>query len=406
MISIAWMIFFCAIGVSVVYWFDWLENKQYFIYGFFIAICLAYVDLFKRQATNLQKLSIPTFYEKIIPKITLPFAFVLILYYGFAETQGLIFYALSFAIMLLATGLYLFKYFKPVYTLNYKDLFQEIPKKQYYQYSLYAFSASLGSFFAFRIDSVMIPEFLSNAANGDFNIGVNLANALMIPAAGVFALYSPLISESLKKNDLSVLKIKYADVAKNLFFIGILLYGCVILGMKDFFEILPTADKLLPVLPILYILGGNVVLNMATGFNTEIIAYSKFYRFNLVAILLLAVVNIGLNYYILTQTSFGIIGVAYASFFALLVFNASKMWFIYKKFGLLPINTKYLKTIASSVLLIAVAYSLPLDVFKRFDFIVRCTFFVTAFTLLVYLTGWVPELNQNISKIKNRVFKK
>ncbi|WLD23441.1 polysaccharide biosynthesis C-terminal domain-containing protein [Flavobacterium dauae] len=406
MISIVWMIFFCAIGVSIVYWFDWLENKQYFIYGFFIAICLAYVDLFKRQATNLQKLAVPTFYEKIIPKITLPLAFVLILYYGFAETQGLIFYALSFAIMLLATGLYLFKYFKPVYTLNYKDLFQEIPKKQYYQYSLYAFSASLGSFFAFRIDSVMIPEFLSNAANGDFNIGVNLANALMIPAAGVFALYSPLISESLKKNDLSVLKIKYADVAKNLFFIGILLYGCVILGMKDFFEILPTADKLLPVLPILYILGGNVVLNMATGFNTEIIAYSKFYRFNLVAILLLAVVNIGLNYYILTQTSFGIIGVAYASFFALLVFNASKMWFIYKKFGLLPINTKYLKTIASSVLLIAVAYSLPLDVFKRFDFIVRCTFFVTAFTLLVYLTGWVPELNQNISKIKNRVFKK
>src|SRR5690606_16123165 len=105
-----------------------------------------------------QKLAVPTFYEKIIPKITLPLAFVLILYYGFAETQGLIFYALSFAIMLLATGLYLFKYFKPVYTLNYKDLFQEIPKKQYYQYSLYAFSASLGSFFAFRIDSVMIPE--------------------------------------------------------------------------------------------------------------------------------------------------------------------------------------------------------------------------------------------------------
>ncbi len=406
MISIVWMVFLCAIGVSVVYWFDRLENKQYFIYGFFIAICLAYVDLFKRQATNLQKLSVPTFYEKIIPKITLPLAFVLILYYGFSQAQGLIFYTVSFAMMLLATGFYLFKYFKPVYTLNYKDLFQEIPKKQYYQYSLYAFSASLGSFFAFRIDSLMIPEFISNAANGDFKLGVNLANTLMIPAAGVFALYSPLISESLKKNDLSVLKIKYADVSKNLFFIGILLYGCVLLGMNDFFEILPTADKLIPVLPILYILGGNVVLNMATGFNTEIIAYSKYYRFNLIAILILAVLNVGLNYYVLTQTNYGIIGVAWASFFAMMVFNLTKLWFIYRKFNILPINDHYIKTIASSFILLLIAYFLPLNVFGIFAFVVRCAFFAVAFMLLIYKTGWVQEFNNNVAKVVKLILKK
>lgn len=406
MISIVWMVLLCAIGVSVVYWFDRLENKQYFIYGFFIAICLAYVDLFKRQATNLQKLSVPTFYEKIIPKISLPLAFVLILYYGFSQAQGLIFYTVSFAMMLLATGFYLFKYFKPVYTLNYKDLFQEIPKKQYYQYSLYAFSASLGSFFAFRIDSLMIPEFISNAANGDFKLGVNLANTLMIPAAGVFALYSPLISESLKKNDLSVLKIKYADVSKNLFFIGILLYGCVLLGMNDFFEILPTADKLIPVLPVLYILGGNVVLNMATGFNTEIIAYSKYYRFNLIAILILAVLNVGLNYYVLTQTNYGIIGVAWASFFAMMVFNLTKLWFIYRKFNILPINAHYIKTIASSFILLLIAYFLPLNVFGIFAFVVRCAFFALAFMLLIYKTGWVQEFNNNVAKVVKLILKK
>jgi O-antigen/teichoic acid export membrane protein len=411
MISVVWMVFFCAIGVSLVYviddfFFRELKNKQYFIYGFFIAICLAYIDVFKRQATNLQKLAIPTFFEKIIPKITLPLVFLLIIYGYVSEIVGFSWYVVSFAVMLIAIGFYLFKYFKPVYTLNYKDLFQEIPKKQYYQYSLYAFSASLGSFFAFRIDSIMIPQFLSNVANGDFNIGVNLANALMIPAAGVFALYSPLISESLKKNDLSVLKIKYANVAKNLFFIGILLYGCVLLGMKDFFEILPTADKLLPVLPVLYILGGNVVLNMATGFNTEIIAYSKFYRFNLIAIVILAILNVGLNYYVLTQTTYGIIGVAWASFFAMLVFNSTKLWVIYRKFNMLPINANYIKTIVSSLVLLAIAFALPLNVFGMFSFLVRCSFFVTSFMLLIYKTGWVQEFNNNVAKIMKLVLRK
>lgn len=411
MISVVWMVFFCAIGVSLVYviddfFFRELKNKQYFIYGFFIAICLAYIDVFKRQATNLQKLAIPTFFEKIIPKITLPLVFLLIIYGYVSEIVGFSWYVVSFAVMLIAIGFYLFKYFKPVYTLNYKDLFQEIPKKQYYQYSLYAFSASLGSFFAFRIDSIMIPQYLSNTANGDFNIGVNLANALMIPATGVFALYSPLISESLKKNDLSVLKIKYADVAKNLFFIGILLYGCVLLGMKDFFEILPTADKLLPVLPVLYILGGNVVLNMATGFNTEIIAYSKFYRFNLIAIVILAVLNVGLNYYVLTQTNYGIIGVAWVSFFAMLVFNLTKLWFIYRKFNTLPINANYLKTIISSLVLLAIAFALPLDVFGMFNFIVRCSFFAGTFILLIYKTGWVQEFNNNVQRALKLVVRK
>jgi len=307
--------------------------------------------------------------------------------------------------MLILIASYLFRYFKPAYSLNFTDLFHEIPKKQYYQYSLYAFCASLGSFFAFRIDSIMIPQFISNAANGDFNIGVNLANALMIPATGVFALYSPLISDSLKKNDLSGLKIKYTEVAKNLFFIGIVLYGCVLLGMRGLFELLPTADKLVPVLPVLYILGGNVVLNMATGFNTEIIAYSKFYRFNLITILLLAFLNIGLNYYVLTQTTFGIIGVAYASFFAMIVFNTSKIWFIYKKIGLLPMNSNYFKTILSSLFLLMISFILPLSVFGKFDFIIRCSFFTIILFLLIYKAGWVSELNKNIEKLKNKISK-
>src|SRR5690606_24108613 len=112
-ISIVWMIFFSAFGVSIVYWFDWLVNKQYVIYGFVIAVCLAYVDLFKRQATNLQKLAVPTFHEKVIPKIFLPLVFVLILYYNVSETRGLIFYALSFTLMLILVASYLFRHFKP-----------------------------------------------------------------------------------------------------------------------------------------------------------------------------------------------------------------------------------------------------------------------------------------------------
>jgi len=398
LISIVWMTVLCGIGLSLVYFFEWYSNKQYYIYAFCIAICLAYVDLFKRQATNLQKLAFPTFFEKIIPKLTLPLIFLAIFYFSTTETQGLRLYTFSFLLIFVAVAFYVFRYFKPVYTLNYSDLFQEISKKNYYQYSLYAFCASLGSFFAFRIDSVMIPHFISNEANGDFNIGVNLANALMIPAAGVFALYSPVISEALKKNELKLLKVKYIEVAKNLFFIGILMYGCVLLGIKDLFALLPTAEQLAPTLPIIYLLGANVVLNMATGFNTEIIAYSKYYRFNLVAILLLAVLNISLNYFILTQTTLGILGVAYTSMFALLIFNGSKLLFIYRKFGLLPIDATYLKVIICALVLLVFLYFLPLQSFIPFGFVFKCGLFVAFFAGICYQQKWILPLNDFIER--------
>ena len=58
---------------------EW-ENYKYVFYAFPLAFSLAFVELFRRQATNIEKLEMPTFYEKIIPKVSLPIIFLLILF--------------------------------------------------------------------------------------------------------------------------------------------------------------------------------------------------------------------------------------------------------------------------------------------------------------------------------------
>ena len=164
-VSIIFMILFCAFFVSVFYFLEVTKNTEYYIYGFIIAVFLAFVDLMKRQAYNLQKIAIPTFFEKIVPKISLPVTFILVLYFAVSFHEALSIYTFSFLLIFIAISWYLLRIFKPVFSFNYKDLFQEVSKKEYYKYSLYAFCASLGSFFAFRIDSIMIPQFISNEAN-------------------------------------------------------------------------------------------------------------------------------------------------------------------------------------------------------------------------------------------------
>lgn len=314
------------------------KNDYLFYFAFPIAISLAFVELFRKQAQDLQKLAVPTLYEKIIPKIVLPLVFLLFLNHIIGAVESMLYYTICYVIVFVLTAIYLFKHFKPGFNYRFKTLFGEISRRDYFRYSLYAFAGSLGSLLAFRIDGILIFNLISEEANGTFTIGVSLASVLQIPAIGMFALYAPIVSNHLKLGNFDELNTKYKEVAKLLFFIGAVLFSCIVLGIDDLFHLMPTYDKIKDSIPIVLILGFSVLINMATGFNGEIITYSKYYRFNLITILLLIFLNVSLNLYFIYYTNLGIVGVAYASFLAMTLFNISKLVFIHKKFGLLPFD--------------------------------------------------------------------
>lgn len=376
---------------------DW-ENYKYVFYAFPLAFSLAFVELFRRQATNLERLEIPTLYEKIIPKVSLPIIFLLLIFEYLDRISGLVAFIGSYFIMLLLIVLYVLKHYKLSSGFNFASLFNEIPKKEYYRYSFYSFLGSFGSFLAFRIDAFMIPEFLSFEANGTYNIGVVLATSLAIPATGMFAIYAPKISAYLKSNGIAELGEKYIETAKTLFFVGAILYTSVVLGIDSFFQMLPTYEKLVDSIPIIMLLGFNVLFNMSTGFNSEIISYSKYYRFNIIAILILSVLNVLLNLFFLTQTNLGIIGVAYASLIAMISFNAAKLLFIYKKFGILPFDKNYIKLIVTVGLVFLICYLLPenSNAILNLLFKVGLNFVVVSF--VAYKMEWIGGLNYWVDK--------
>ena len=334
------------------------ENSYLLYFAFPIAVSLAFIELFRKQAQDLQKLAVPTLYEKIIPKLVLPLLFLLFLEHVLGLFQSLVFYAACYGLIFILTGVYVYKHYRPGFNYKFKTLFGTISRKDYFRYSLYAFAGSLGSLLAFRIDSIVIFNLISEEANGTFKIGSNLASTLQIPAVGLFALYAPIVSGYLKNDDFTELQNKYKEVAKLLFFIGAVLYSCIFLGIEDLFRLLPTYDKLKDSIPVILILGFSVLVNMATGFNSEIITYSKYFRFNLITIVLLIILNISLNLYFVS-IGWGIVGVALASFISMTLFNLSKLIFIYKKFGLLPFDRKFFLMAVTFAASLVIIYILP-----------------------------------------------
>lgn len=336
-----------------------LSGFKYIYLAFPIGLSLALIDLFKKQSTIIGKIAIPTFFDNIIPKLILPIVFILVLNQFYTIQESLLFYIISYGFIAVFVGIYLFYYFKPKFEYNFKSLFSVISKKEMYRFSMFAFAGSLGSVFAFRIDSIMIPKFISMEANGTFSIGVTLASALAVPASGIFILYAPIISNYIKNNQFSELDLKYKEISKLLFFIGALLYSCIFLGINNLFMLLPTYENLIDSIPVILILGFNVLINMGTGFNGEIITYSKYYKFNLIAIAILILLNISLNLLFINVLKYGIEGVAFASLISMILFNLSKLLFIYKKFKILPFDNSYLKLIIVFVIVLIFSYYLP-----------------------------------------------
>ncbi|GEL11907.1 Membrane protein involved in the export of O-antigen and teichoic acid [Flavobacterium glycines] len=358
-LSILFMSLLVLIAVGGFSLFSVFKHLDYVYLAFSMGFFLAFIDLFKKQATIIQKISVPTFFDNIVPKLALPAIFILVLNNCVSSGGSLLLYTVSYGLIALFVAIYLFYYFKPEFRFDFKSLFMQIDKKEMYRFSLFAFAGSLGSVFAFRIDAIMIPKFISMEANGSFSIGVTLASALAIPATGIFTLYAPIISNFIKNNMMEELNVKYKEISKLLFFIGALLYSCIFLGIENLFLLLPTHENLMASVSVILILGFNVLVNMGTGFNSEIITYSKYYRFNLIAIIVLVILNVSLNILFIKVFHLGIEGVAFASLIAMVLFNLSKLIFIYQKFKLFPFDKSYLKLVVVFTGVLLFCYFLP-----------------------------------------------
>ena len=391
---------FGVFGVLLVgnFFSEW-NHYYYLFYAFPIAFVLAFVELFKRQSIHINKIEVPTFYEKIIPKLALPAIFMLLIYGYLNIHNALLAFIVSYFILFLLLLFYILKHFKLKWDFNMKSLFSEVNRKEYYKYSFFGFLGSFGSIIAFRIDAFMIPEFLTFEANGTFAIGMALATSLAIPATGVFAIYAPKISAYLKNDEIDELGLKYKETAKLLFFIGAILYTAVVLGIDSLFQMLPAYDKLVDSIPIIFLLGANVFLNMSTGFNNEIISYSKYFRFNIIFVLLLAVLNIFLNIFFLTQTDLGIIGVAYASLIAMVTFNCIKLIFVYRKFRILPFDKNYLKVVAVVSMVFFTFYMLPIHSNPLLNLILKSGFNTLIIVFVTYKLKAIYSLNYWIAKL-------
>ncbi len=365
------------------------------------SILIGWNTILLNYIISFQRIVIPNLLNNVMLKIALPVFILMTVYAGWNHVQFI--YALIVIQILLLLGQFLYikhlgqLYFKPIQWSYFGKRFREMSN-----FAMFGMAGGIGGILAYRIDSIMIPALVGLSSNGAYSLAVFMANAIAVPTDSISRISSPILSKALKENNLSTIKQIYRDASLSLFWIGVLMYTLLMANIKDLVSILPTERDLSVLIPVAGILGVAKLMDMITSVNSEIISYSKFYRFNLFFIILLGIFSILLNYYFIQTLHLGILGASYATALSLLTFNISKVAFIWLRFGIHPFQRSLGTILITGIVLYLLNNYLDLQN-PWINILLHSTLIVAPYLYIMYRLGTSPQWNDIIDQLLQKI---
>ncbi|KQR93487.1 polysaccharide biosynthesis protein [Chryseobacterium sp. Leaf180] len=323
-----------------------------------LILLLSFCTIFNKYTSNYKRIVVSNIFDNLLPKLANLGAFCLFYYFALSQKLALTFF---FAIFVLILSGYIY-YTNRLEKINF-DLRTDYFKQNnfYREFATYSFFGFLGTFGNhLAINNYMIGEFIGLEENGVYNILLALISLISIPQLGLFNISAPIIRKNLADGDMEELDRFHKKTSLSIYFLGAVLFACIMVGFPYLIHFMPEKGVMLKMYePVIWIWGSAVLVDLATGFNGNIISLSKYYKFNIVVMILLAGLTIGLNWYFINHTNLSLIGIALSTAISLITFNLIKITFNYFVFKVSPLSIEMIFVSIICTLAITVALILP-----------------------------------------------
>ncbi|AZA82638.1 polysaccharide biosynthesis protein [Chryseobacterium lactis] len=323
-----------------------------------LILILSFCAIFNKYTSNYKRIVVSNIFDNLFPKIANLGAFCLFYYFALSQKIAAAFFFAIFALMLLGYIYYTNKLEKIHLDFNTDYFRKNNFWKEFFNYSFFGFLGTFGNYLA--INSFMIGEFMGMEEVGIYSVLYALISLISIPQLGLFNISAPIINKTLADGDMEELDRFHKKTSLSLYFLGAVLFSCIMVGFPYLTQFMPKNGTMLREYePVVWIWGSAVLIDLATGFNGNIISLSKYYRFNILVMLLLAGLTIGLNYYFIKNTQLKLIGIALSTAISLSIYNVIKIIFNYIVFKVSPLSIEMIFVSIICTLAITVAIVLP-----------------------------------------------
>ncbi|MFN8356736.1 MAG: oligosaccharide flippase family protein [Spirosomataceae bacterium] len=230
-------------------------------------------------------------------------------------------------------------YWKVDFSFVRKPIFGEMM-----QYGAWVLLGGASATLVPHIEKMMLPAYPDGMDNtAVFDIASKIALVIAIPRNAIAQISSPLLAESLKKDNLEHIDEIYKKSSLNLLIIGAFLFLGIWCNIDSIFQLIPKSEIYSAGKWVVLFFGLGKLVDMATGLNSEIIMNSRYYRWDLFFYLFLTVLLLFSNAILIPMYSYN--GAAFASLVSLVCYNAVKYFFILQKFKLSPFTISTAKVI-------------------------------------------------------------
>ncbi|MCW3161367.1 lipopolysaccharide biosynthesis protein [Chryseobacterium oryctis] len=323
-----------------------------------LVLLLSFCAIFNKYTSNYKRIVVSNVFDNLFPKIANLGAFCLFFYFALSQKIAFAFFFGMFALMFFGYIYYTNKLEKINLDFSTDYFKKDNFYKEFAAYSFFGFLGTFGNYLA--INNFMIGEFLGMEENGIYSTLYALISLISIPQLGLFNISAPIISKNLADGDMEELDRFHKKTSLTLYFLGAVLFSCIMVGFPYLTQFMPKNGVMLREYePVVWIWGSAVLLDLATGFNGNIISLSKYYKFNIIVMLLLAGLTIALNLYFLQNTDLKLIGIALSTAISLTTYNVIKVIFNYIMFKVSPLTIEMIFVSIICTLAITVAIVLP-----------------------------------------------
>ena len=248
-----------------------------------------------------------------------------------------------------------------------------------------------------NVDILMVTALLGLSETGIYTTAFYIGLMIAIPRRAIAQISIPVISENIKENNFNKIEKNYRLVSLHLLLVGIFIYLLIIINLNDIFYLIPNSQNFISGKNVVYIIGLAKLVTMAFSFNGELIMMSKYFKFNVITILILAALSIVLNYLLIPN--FGMIGAAYASLISILIFNLIKLIFIKIKMKILPFSNKTIIVIFVGLLTYVLSIYIPNLENLFINILFKSTLISIFYIILIYKSKISPEFNIILNRI-------
>ncbi len=366
---------------------------NYLWYIFFIGLAMGYFEVFYAWCKVRLKSVLGNFMKEVFARIGV---FILLILFHFELISLDFFFKALVGLYLLRTlliALFALRLERPGLPPSVPGNIGDI-----LSYSLLIIMGGSSALILLEIDKVMLNQFISIENIAYYGVAVYIATVIIVPSRSMHQITYPLTAELMNSGNHSALENLYKRSSLTLLIASGLLFILIILNLEDLYLMLPKAYR--DGYAIVFLIGLAKVIDSLLGNNNSILYNSPYYKTVLAFGVGLAVLTIGLNYWLIPRM--GLLGAALASFVSIFIFNLIKLVFVRIKFSIHPFGPATYKVLALLVALGLVFQFIPFGLHPLANIVLKSALVSVLFLGALYRFG----LSEDVSTLLERYLKK